>query len=419
MKIVRLTAENVKRLRAVQIEPDGNVVVIAGRNAQGKTSVLDSIWMALGGGAAAKETPKPIRDGEKEATVTLDLGDFTVTRTWKDDKTALSVMSKEGAKYPSPQKFLDEKLGALSFDPLAFAQQDDKTQVKTLLELVELPFNPEMLAFQRSDLYADRTEVGREIRAYEGQLAGLLAVPDDTPDEEVSSATILDEQDAHRASVQAYDEADNELDSLADRISAEQENVAEYESQARLAKARLDEAVIQRETKAEAFAKRPEPEVRDFRAELEGIEDINVRVRTKRARRAVDENLAEARARQKSLSAAIEAIDKEKADALAAAKMPVEGLAFDDDGVTYGGMPFKQCSSAEQLRVSLAMAMALNPAIKVIRISDGSLLDSDNMAVIAEMADEHDFQCWIERVDESGAVGFVIEDGSVVTKEKK
>ncbi len=116
----------------------------------------------------------------------------------------------------------------------------------------------------------------------------------------------------------------------------------------------------------------------------------------------------------RNLTGELERLDRYKADELAKAKMPVEGLGFDLDGVTYNGVPFSQASGAEQLRVSVAMAMALNPDIRVIRISDGSLLDSTNMARLAEMAQEHDCQVWIERVDESGHVGFVIEDGSVV-----
>ena len=101
MKIINLTAENVKRLRAVEITPNGNVVTVTGRNAQGKTSVLDAIWLALGGGAAGRETVRPIRDGEDKASVTLDLGDLTVVRTWAGDKTTLTVKSADGAKYGS------------------------------------------------------------------------------------------------------------------------------------------------------------------------------------------------------------------------------------------------------------------------------------------------------------------------------
>ena len=48
MKIVQLTAENVKRLTAVSIAPDGNLVQITGRNGQGKASVLDAIFGNVG-----------------------------------------------------------------------------------------------------------------------------------------------------------------------------------------------------------------------------------------------------------------------------------------------------------------------------------------------------------------------------------
>lgn len=49
MKIIKFRADNVKRLTAVEITPDGNMVQITGKNGQGKTSVLDAIWWALGG----------------------------------------------------------------------------------------------------------------------------------------------------------------------------------------------------------------------------------------------------------------------------------------------------------------------------------------------------------------------------------
>ena len=95
MKIIRLTAENVKRLRAVEITPDGTLQVVTGRNAQGKSSVLDAIWLALGGGTAARDTPRPVRDGEERASVTLDLGDLTVTRTWRGDTMMASAVPQQ------------------------------------------------------------------------------------------------------------------------------------------------------------------------------------------------------------------------------------------------------------------------------------------------------------------------------------
>ncbi len=89
------------------------------------------------------------------------------------------------------------------------------------------------------------------------------------------------------------------------------------------------------------------------------------------------------------------------------------GLGFTDDGLTWDGHPFEQASMAAKLRVGVALAMASNPRLRVLRIRDGSLLSEKSMAVIAEMAEANDFQVWVELVDTSGRVGFVLEDGTV------
>ena len=77
MKIIQLQAENIKRLKAVQISPTDDVVVISGKNENGKTSVIDSIWLALEYRAAVKSSPQPLRRGEsKGIPVAFDTTDF-------------------------------------------------------------------------------------------------------------------------------------------------------------------------------------------------------------------------------------------------------------------------------------------------------------------------------------------------------
>ena len=50
IKINKLEIENVKRIKAVKIEPTASgLTIVGGNNNQGKTSVLDSIAWALGG----------------------------------------------------------------------------------------------------------------------------------------------------------------------------------------------------------------------------------------------------------------------------------------------------------------------------------------------------------------------------------
>lgn len=402
MKIVRLTAENVKRLVAVEIEPDGNVVVIAGANAQGKSSVLDAIWMGLGGGAAQKGTSQPVRHGESHAEVMLDLGDMIVRRTWDSKQSGpgtLKVTTKAGVVQRSPQTMLDSLLGALTFDPLAFTQQAPKEQVATLLGLVELPFNPEMLAEQRQGFYDQRTEVGRTVKALEGKLQGAV-VPVEEPGDEMSASAAVEAYTAAQAHHAAYDQAWAAREAAKTNILAIQ-----FE---------LEAAMGERDRADQRLGELEElPDLDALKSQVDSIEVTNAAIRRARENWVLAKQHKDAVFQQASLTSNINALDRAKADALAAAAMPIEGLAFDEEGVTYNGVPFSQASSAEQLRVSLAMAIATNPTIRVARITDGSLLDSASMAVIAEMAEAHDFQVWIERVDESGEVGIVIEDGQV------
>jgi hypothetical protein len=42
LRITRLVMHNIKRIRAIDISPTDDVVVIGGKNDQGKSSVLDS-----------------------------------------------------------------------------------------------------------------------------------------------------------------------------------------------------------------------------------------------------------------------------------------------------------------------------------------------------------------------------------------
>ena len=124
MNIVKLQAENIKRIVAVEIKPDGALVQITGRNGAGKSSVLDAIWWALAGERSHQSAP--IRKGADTARIKLDLGEVVVTRHFakrEDDSvvTRITVENAEGARFPSPQKMLDSLLGSLAFDPLAFA----------------------------------------------------------------------------------------------------------------------------------------------------------------------------------------------------------------------------------------------------------------------------------------------------------
>lgn len=435
MKVVRLTVSHFKRLVAVEInpDPDGNLVIVSGANAQGKSSVLDALMAALGGARTIATQTLPIHEGEDRAAVEVlleapDGQQLKVTRTWATGKPSqLTVEDPEG-RIRSPQALLDKLVGALSFDPVAFAQKSPRDQLSDLLQVVDLPFEPEDLERQRQRLFDRRTDENRSLKALRARLEAAPPPVPNLPEEEISSSAVLAELDALVAEKAANDHqreqlqaAETDVSVASERARAADQVVAELER--RLEEARV--AATQAREDVEAAAERrgilrdrvlelEDPDQGPLREQLTTLEETNRQIRQNQERAQLRREVDQAVAKVAEIESQMAEIDRRKAEGVAAAKMPVEGLSFDAEGITYHGVPFAQASSAEQLRVSTAMAMALNPDLRVIRITDGSLLDSTSMAMLQELAAEHDYQVWIEVVDErADAPGVVIEDGRV------
>ena len=420
LHIVRLQAENYKRLIAVDISPDGNIVTLSGRNAQGKSSVLDAIFAALAGGEASRATKQPIRDGQDVAVVRLDLGDYIVTRRWTDDDAgSLTVETPPTAdgrkqKYSSPQKLLDELVGKRAFDPLAFTRMSSAEQVSTLVATVELPFDPAELDRERAGVFDQRTEINRTVKQLEGQLAGTPKPVDGTPEVEVSAADFIREFDLAREHNAALDNEMRNLELMQSAAEQAKARVAELEAELARAHEAATNTWDDYQSQLVKFKAGPERiDTAEISERLQKVEQTNAAVRAGQEHRRVAAQLAAKREEAARFTLELQAIDKRKSDALAAVKFPVAGLSFDESGVLYNGIPFSQASAAEQLRVSAALAMASNPQLRILQVRDGSLLDSDSMKVLTELAEQNDFQVWVEVVDESGQVGIVIEDGQV------
>lgn len=403
MKIIELRAENVKRLRAVDITPDGTLQIVGGRNAQGKSSVLDAIWLALGGGRAAKETTLPIRDGESQASVTVDLGDLVVTRTWTLKGTTLRVASKDGAAYGSPQRMLDELVGRLSFDPLEFTRLTAREQRDALLDLVDIGVDLDSLDAERQRLFDQRTEIGRR-----GKAIGDVQVDENLPAEETSAGTLI-------AQIRAAEDHNRQVAEWREQATVSERRCDELTRQIADLQATLQRMDEDRVTAKEWLKSHSEHDTSGLEARLATVEETNAQIRANNQARLQRRSKEDLRRSYEEITQDIAGIDERKATALAAAQFPVDGLGFDEGGVTYQGVPFAQASSAEQIRVSLAMAMALNPKLRVLRIKDGSLLDEDTLQAIRQQVAGADFQLWMERVGDADEGAVIIEDGEIAS----
>jgi len=409
--VVRLTVESFKRLTDVAIVPDAATptVQITGRNTAGKSSVLDALETVFTG-VDKRSTPRPVHDGATTARIVAETQDLKITRTFKakdgaDTTSTLTVTAKDGAKYSSPQKMLDDLLGAVSVDPVEFAEMDPKKQRATLLRLVELPFDLDAVDTQRAGLYAQRTGANRDVKALEAQLSGMPDVPEDYSTEEVSAGDLIQRITRAREHQIELREAAREADDLHEKARRLREELNRVETARDLADAKVERlSDVEVENPAE------------LEVQLAGIEETNQKARDNARvladRMRVVKALAEARNTARGLDHDIRHLDEQKAKGLAAARFPVEGLGFTEEGITYQGVPFEQASTAERIRVSVAVATAKPGTIRVLLIRRGESLDSQNLELIGQLAAEQGYQVWIEKVQEERSLGvWHLEDG--------
>jgi DNA repair exonuclease SbcCD ATPase subunit len=415
-KILSFEAQNTRVLKCVRIAPDANsnLVIIGGDNGAGKTTVLDDIDLIFSG---AKKSPAlPIRVGQTEAKATVKLSNgMEITREWDAKGTRVTIRGKDGKKVPGgAQGILDAMFSSVAFDPLEFADRmDQKKQAEVLRGLVGLDFSE--LEAKRAALYSDRENSGRDLRAAEGQLSGMVEAPEGTPDEEVSIKDVLAEKEAAeranaRADKVARDHADAvvKLEAIHTEIERLEKVIKDLAEKARPATdlvRELDDAMD------EATSKRID--VAPIRERLANVETVNRSVRAKNARAQKLSEVDHLRGERQKLTESIEAIDAEKSKKLAAVKWPVEGLGFDTCGVTYKGVPFAQASKAERYKVSVAIGAECNPELHVMLARDASLLDNKTIALLSSLAAERDLQLWMERVGDKDPGAIILEDGEI------
>lgn len=423
LKIIALEAQNVKKLKAVTIRPDGNLVVIGGDNDAGKSSCLDAIFYALGGKDVIP--PKPVREGEKKATIQVDLGDLIVVKTiTAEGGGTLTVKSKDGAKYPSPQSMLDKLIGKLSFDPIAFTRMDPKKRLETLRNLAGVDTTE--LDNKRKALYDERTMVNREVKSAEARVASAV-FHKDAPKEEISIIELSKQ-------LQAAQEENGKYTAIKDKAVALKEEIKDTTAQIignceeidrlkiKIKELEKTNEELTKQNKAseanvermrEEFAKPRQYDSTALSRQIGEAEFINANVRANKEFERLKALEKEKIEKAESLTKQIAACEEEKTKIMAAAKFPLPELGYNDDGVTLGGVPWEQASASQQLRASVAMGIAMNKKLKIMLIRDASLLDEKSLALIAKMADEHDTQCWIERVGQGKEVSVIIEDGMV------
>lgn len=422
-KVLGFRAENYKRVSLVDMRPDLNVVTIGGKNRAGKSSLFEGLQTAIEGTGRLKRNP--IRSGEAKSTLHVDLGsgqetEIRITRTikGKDDggyTPTLKVEVVNGPRPPSPQAFLDRLVGKLSMDPLAFTRLKPEDQFDTLRGFVS-GVDFDAIAKADKEDRENRTVENRRAKDYAAQADGVYLPAGPLPNPVSKEALDALESELaraadHNASVEREKSRQEQLAADLARAASLIARLEQDLKDARAAKAKTEEAISQAPALADPIDVRAvQQQIRDARVTI-GIHGDSAR------RKELLDAARKHEAEGERLTKAIADREKAKQAAIAKAKLPVPGLGFGDGFITLNGEPFADASRGEAIEASMAIAAALNPSLAVMRIEDASLLDDDAMVRVEAFAKERDFQVWLEVVDTSEAVGFIMEEGHLQGEE--
>ena len=405
VKINALEFENVKRIKAVALEPSANgLTVIGGKNNQGKTSVLDAICWALGG---EKYRPsKAQREGAvipPSLKVTLSNG-IVVERKGKN--SALKVTDMNGNK--SGQQLLNSFIEAFALDLPQFMNSTSKEKANTLLQIIGVGDKLYELEREEKTKYDERTAIGR-IADQKAKFAAEMTSYEGVPEIPISVSELIAEQQAilarngeNQRLRQRKEQCDREL---------EQARQALDEAKRRYAQAQADAA-----TAAKSAENLQDESTAELEKSIADVELINAKVRANLDKEKAEEEAKAYSDQYAALTSEIEEIRKEKYELLNSAELPLPGLSVSDGELTYEGQKWDNMSGSQQLYVATAIVRKLNPECGFVLLDKLEQMDADTLREFGVWLESEGLQAIATRVSTGDECSIIIEDGYSVTK---
>lgn len=411
VKINKLEIENVKRVKAVTIEPTSNgLTILGGNNNQGKTSVLDAIAWALGGN---KYKPsKPARDGSMNPpTLRLELSNGLIVER-KGKNSDLKVTDPSGQK--AGQQLLDSFVEELALNLPKFIESSSKDKANTLLQIIGVGEKLWELDRKEERLYNERRTIGQ----------------------------IADQKKKYAAEQPHFPEAPNELVSIADLIHEQQEILARNGENAKkrqnrenivnslhLSEARLKqlkEQLAQEEATHESLMsdyivanKSIEDLVDESTDEIESsianIEEINRKVRANLDKEKAEEDAKQYSSQYDKLSKEIQDVRDERTSLLDSADLPLPGLSVEDGELVFEGQKWDNMSGSQQLRVATAIVRKLKPECGFVLLDKLEQMDIPTLTEFGKWLESEGLQAIATRVSSGEECQIIIEDGYVVS----
>lgn len=412
--INRLEIENVKRIKAVKIEPSATgLTIVGGNNNQGKTSVLDAIAWALGGN---KYKPSQAQREGSQVPPTLKIvmsNGLIVERKGKN--ASLKVIDPNGQK--GGQQLLDSFVEELAINLPKFMDSTPKEKAETLLQIIGVGNQLAELELKEKELYNNRHAIG-VIADQKEKFAKEQEFYPEAPKELVSIAELIQQQQAilakngenarKRQNVATikmqYENAESAVDRLKQELAKAIDERDKYKQD--LAIAQKDAMELHDESTAE------------IEENIQQIDDINRKVRANLDKEKAEEDAKEIRQKYNALSVEIEDVRKQKRDLLTNADLPLEGLSVDDGELLYLGQRWDNMSGSQQLQVATAIVRKLKPECGFVLIDKLEQMDQVTLQQFGAWLEQEGLQAIATRVSTGDECSIIIDDGYSIENEQ-
>lgn len=410
IKINKLEIENVKRVKAVKIEPSTEgLTIIGGDNNQGKTSVLDSIAWALGG---EKYRPsEPVRKGSVNPPnlhVVLSNG-LVVERKGKNSD--LKVTDPEGNR--AGQSLLNGFVEQLALDLPKFMQASSKDKADVLLKIIGIGEQLNVMNKEEQELYNERLYVGRTADQKEKFAKEMNYYPD-VPKALISPQELIRQQQDILARNGENERKRNKAGQykqsvafLIQEVDAMREKLKQKEIELDEAKASLNVAMMNaQDLHDESTA--------ELESSIANIEELNRKIRANLDKDKAEEDAREYRRKYEAMTKQITDIREKKTKLLDSADMPLQGLSVENGELIYNSQKWDNMSGSDQLKVAAAIVRKLNPKCGFVLLDKLEQMDLKTLNEFGAWIKAEGLQAIATRVSTGNECSIIIEDGYAV-----
>lgn len=414
VKINSLELENVKRVKAVRLEPAANgLTVVGGKNNQGKTSVLDAITFTLGGGDYKPSNVK--REGSMVDPYMKAVLSNGIVVERKGKNSSLTVTDPSGKK--AGQTLLNSFISTFALDLPKFMNASDKEKAKSLLQIIGVEDQLKEFDAEEERLFNERLVIGRTEREKRGH-AEQLPQWDNVPDGLISASDLINAQQAILLKNAKNKEARDNVERIRWELHKTSEEAETIRTKIRNLSADL-EAVLQKEETlkenlagAESVTAGLEDEsTTEIEASIANIEIINARVRDNMAKEQARMEADNYKQKYEDLTAQIEKIRDDRMKLLEGVNMPLKGLSVDHGALIYNGQPWDNMSGSDQLKVATAIVRKLNPKCGFVLLDKLEQMDLDTLKEFGKWLEQEKLQAIATRVSTGDECTIYIEDG--------